>query len=228
MKATQIAIIGIILFAFAVGIFVYPRMPEQMASHWNAQGEVDGYMPKFWGVFFLPCMLVGLTLLLLLLPRIDPLRKNIAQFQAQYERFVVLALAFFLYVHLFTLAANLGWEVEIMRVLVPGMAILFYGAGVLVEHARRNYFIGIRTPWTLASEEVWNRTHQVGGKWFKIAGLLALGGVVWPQWGIWFVIVPVLLVTLCATVYSYLEYQKVERSWKHERGEHERHERANM
>jgi uncharacterized membrane protein len=210
MKAFQIAIVAIILLAFAVGISVYPRMPEQMASHWNAQGQVDGYMPRFWGVFFLPFMLVGLALLLLLLPRIDPLRENIERFRAQYERFVVLALGFFLYVYLFTLAANLGWEVQIMRVLAPGMALLFYSTGVLVEHAKRNYFIGIRTPWTLASEEVWNRTHRVGGKWFKGAGLLALGGVVWPQWGVYFVLVPVLLAALYAMVYSYLEYQKVE------------------
>ncbi|MGC8787971.1 MAG: SdpI family protein [Anaerolineae bacterium] len=210
MKATRIAIVAIILLAFAAGISVYSKMPERMASHWNAQGEVDGYMPRFWGVFFLPFTLVGLAVLLLLLPRIDPLHKNIAQFQAQYERFVVLALTFFLYVYLFTLAANLGWKVDIVRVLAPGMAILFYGVGVLVEHAKRNYFIGIRTPWTLASEEVWNRTHRVGGKWFKIAGLLALGGVVWPQWGIWFIMVPVLLVALYTMVYSYLEYQKVE------------------
>ncbi|MBC7261959.1 MAG: SdpI family protein, partial [Chloroflexi bacterium] len=207
MKAMRIAIVAIILLAFAAGISVYPRMPARMASHWNAQGEVDGYMTRFWGVFFLPFMLVGLALLLLLLPRIDPLRKNIAQFQAQYERFVVLALAFFLYVYLFTLAANLGWKVDIIRVLAPGMAILFYGVGVLVEHAKRNYFIGIRTPWTLASEEVWNRTHQAGGKWFKVAALFALGGVVWPQWGIWFIMVPVLLVALYTMVYSYLEYQ---------------------
>lgn len=215
MKATRTIIFAIVLLAFVVGILVYPRMPEQMASHWNAQGQVDGYMSRFWGVFFLPLMLVVLASLLLLLPKIDPLRRNIEQFRAQYERFVVLALGFFLYVHLFTLAANLGWKMQIMRVLAPGMAILFYGAGVLVEHAKRNYFIGIRTPWTLASEEVWNRTHRVGGRWFKVAGLLALGGALWPQWGIYFIIVPVLLVALYTVVYSYLEYRRIEDAKTH-------------
>nr|MBC7245258.1 SdpI family protein [Chloroflexota bacterium] len=209
MKINRMLMIAIILLSFAVSIYLYPRMPEQMASHWNAQGQVDGYMPRFWGVFFLPLLLVAFALLLLVLPKIDPLRENIEQFLAQYERFVVLALGFFFYVHLFTLAANLGWEMPIMRVISPGMALLFYGAGVLVEHAKRNYFIGIRTPWTLANEEVWNRTHKVGGKWFKAAGLLALGGAIWPQWGLFFIMAPVLLAALYTAMYSYLEYQRV-------------------
>ncbi|MGQ9494266.1 MAG: SdpI family protein [Anaerolineae bacterium] len=210
MKMGRVVMIAIVLLAFAVSIYVYPKMPEQMASHWNAQGQVDGYMPRFWGAFFLPLLLVGFTLLLLLLPNIDPLRENIEQFREQYERFVVLTLGFFLYVHLFTLAVNLGWEVQIIRVLSPGMALLFYGVGVLVEHAKRNYFIGIRTPWTLANEEVWDRTHKAGGKWFKLVGVLALGGVAWPQWGVYFLLVPVILVVLYTMVYSYREYRKVE------------------
>lgn len=210
MKMGRVLMIAIVLLAFAVSIYVYPKMPELMAAHWNAQGQVDGYMPRVWGVFFLPLLLVGFTLLLLLLPKLDPLRENIEQFREQYERFVVLMLGFFLYVHLFTLAVNLGWEVQITRVISPGMALLFYGVGVLVEHAKRNYFIGIRTPWTLAREEVWDRTHKAGGKWFKLVGVLALGGAAWPQWGVYFLLVPVILVVLYTMVYSYLEYRKVE------------------
>ncbi len=87
--------------------------------------------------------------------------------------------------------------------------MLFYAIGALMQHAKRNYFIGIRTPWTLSSDEVWDRTHKAAGKWFRLAGLAALGGVLWPDLAVVFVIVPVMVAALYSTVYSYLEYRRL-------------------
>jgi uncharacterized membrane protein len=85
---------------------------------------------------------------------------------------------------------------------------LFYYLGILVENAKQNWFIGIRTPWTLSSEKVWNKTHKIGGKLFKVAGLIAFAGILFQDYAIYFVLVPVILIAVYLVIYSYFEYQK--------------------
>jgi len=80
MRKSEIAISSIILVSFIISIYFYPHMPEKIASHWNAQGQVDGYISKFWGLFLIPFVLVGLALLFIAIPRIDPLKANIEKF----------------------------------------------------------------------------------------------------------------------------------------------------
>jgi len=211
MKKSMMAALGLILLSFAIGIYLYQQMPDRMASHWNAQGEVDGYMPKFWGLFLMPLISVGIFLLFLLIPRIDPLKKNIQKFRKYYDWFIVLFIAFFFYVYLLTLFFNLSklpLGFNFTQMMVPALGILFYYIGILTENARRNWFIGIRTPWTLSSEKVWNKTHKLGGKLFKIAGVIAFLGILLPPYAILFAVVPVLAVALYTIVYSYFEYQK--------------------
>jgi uncharacterized membrane protein len=96
--------------------------------------------------------------------------------------------------------------------MTPAMAVLFYYCGVLVENAEKNWFIGIRTPWTLSSDSVWKKTHKLGGKLFKINGVIALLGMLFGQWAFFFVIVPAIFVSFYTILYSYLEYQKEKKS----------------
>lgn len=210
MRKSELVVLGIIMLSFVIGAFLYPRMPEKMASHWNAQGEVDGYMPRFMGLFFMPAVLIGLLLLFILIPKIDPLRKNIEEFRKYYDGFVVLIVLFLLYVYTITLLWNLGTTVNMNLLLSPAFAALFYYCGILVENAKRNWFVGIRTPWTLSSDRVWEKTHRIGGKMFKIAGLIAIAGVFLPEYAIYFMVAPVLVASAYLIVYSYLEYRKEE------------------
>jgi len=211
MKKSIMAALGIILLSFVIAIYLDSEMPEMMASHWNAQGEVDGYMPKFWGLFMMPLISLVIFLLFLLIPKIDPLKKNIQKFRRYYDWFIVLFIAFFFYVYVLTLLFNLkGMDLDFnfTQMMVPALGILFYYLGILTENAKRNWFIGIRTPWTLSSDKVWNKTHKLGGKLFKIAGVIAFIGLLLPQYSILFVLIPVLVVALYTVVYSYIEYQK--------------------
>lgn len=82
-------ILGMILFSFIVSIYFYPQMPEKMASHWNVQGEVDGYMSKFWGLFLMPFVLIGIGLLFVAIPRIDPLKANIEKLRKYCDGFII-------------------------------------------------------------------------------------------------------------------------------------------
>lgn len=208
MRKSEIAIFGIILLSFILSIYFYPQMPEKMASHWNAQGEVDGYMSKFWVLFLMPVILVGLALLFVAIPRIDPLKANIEKFRKYYDGFIILFFVFMLSIHLQVILWNTGIKISPNVIFPVGIGILFFYIGILCEKAKRNWFIGIRTPWTLSSEKVWGKTHKIGGKLFKIAGVIALFGVIFQSHAIFFVLVPVILVAAYTVVYSYLEYQK--------------------
>jgi len=208
MRRSELIAIGIVIILFVVGIYMYPQLPDTIASHWNAQGQVNGYMSKFWGLFLFPIISVGLVLLFVAIPRIDPLKANIEKFRTFYDRFVILFMVFFFYFYLLTILWNMGVQYNFNQVLAPAFGGLFYYIGVMMEHAKRNWFVGIRTPWTLSSENVWDKTHAIGAKLFKIVGVVALLGVLFPNYTIFFVLVPVLVVAGYLIVYSYVAYQR--------------------
>ena len=208
MKENKIIILGIISLSFIIAIYLYPQMPDKMASHWNAQGKVDSYMSKFWGLFLMPIISVGLFFLFILIPKIDPLKENINKFRKYFDGFIVLMIIFLFYVYLLTVFWNLGLRFNMVQLMIPALGILFYYCGILIENAKRNWFIGIRTPWTLSNENVWDKTHKIGGKLFKIAGMIAFLGIFLPKYAILFVIIPIISVAVYTITYSYFEYQK--------------------
>jgi uncharacterized membrane protein len=209
MKLSNWISLGILAAFYVMAFVFYPQMPEQMASHWNAQGVVDGYTSKFWGVFLFPFIATGLALLLMSIPRIDPLKANIAKFRKFYDWFVVLFLVFFSYIYLLTILANKGDGFDFLQAMLPSMGVFFFYIGVMIQHAKRNYMIGIRTPWTLANDEVWERTHRLGGKLFMACGSIIALAAFWPKYAIFLILAPILTVTLITLVYSYVIYRKI-------------------
>lgn len=208
IKKSEITVFGIALLFFVVGVCLYPQMPEKMAFHWNVRGEVDGYISKFWGVFLTSFIFVGLALLFFAIPRIDPLKANIEKFKKYYDGFIVLFSIFWLSFYLQVVLWNIGIKISPMMLFPIGLGFLFFYIGILCENAKRNWFIGIRTPWTLSSENVWEKTHKIGGKLFKIAGAVAFVGVFFQDYAFILIIVPVILVAAYTFAYSYFEYQK--------------------
>ena len=208
MKKTQIIILFVIFASFALAIYFYPQMPDKMASHWNVAGEVNGYMSKFWGLFLMPIITVIIWLMLKFIPKIDPLKANIEEFKEYFEVFILLIVVFLFYIYALTLIWNFGARFDFVVAIVPAFAILFYYLGDLVANAKQNWTIGIRTPWTLSSETVWNKTHKLGGKLFKVSSLISMLGLLIKPAAIWFVIIPVLGVAIWLFIYSYLEFKK--------------------
>ncbi|MEA3452956.1 MAG: SdpI family protein [Patescibacteria group bacterium] len=211
MKIIKIAILFIIFFFFALAIYFFifcPQLPERMASHWNVAGEVDGHISKFWGLFLMPLTALGCFLLFIFIPKIDPLKKNIEKFRKFFDIFIFLFLIYFLYVYLLTIAWNFGFRFKMARLMAPAIGFLFLYCGILIKKTKRNWFIGIRTPWTLSSDNVWDKTHKIGGKLFKIMGMISFLGVIFPDYFLWLLLVPMGIVVLFILFYSYLEYQK--------------------
>jgi len=208
MKKVEAILIGLVLVSFMVSLYFYPLMPEKIAIHWNIQGEVDGYAPKFHGLFIIPFIFTGITFLFITIPRIDPLRKNVEKFRKYYDGFIVLLSAFMVFIHLYVISWNIGIRISPNIVLPPGLGILFSYCGILCENAKRNWFIGIRTPWTLSSERVWEKTHKVGGRLFKACGIISIVGLLFPSHATCFILIPVMFTVAFLIVFSYLEYQK--------------------
>ena len=208
-RATIFATIFLIAFAIVFSLSVFDRLPEQMASHWNTANQVDGYMSRFWGAYLMPIVSIGVLVLFLIIPSIDPLKANIAQFREYFNAFITLIVAFMVYMHILTMIWNLGNDQFNMGVaMLPALGLIFVFAGIMMRQAKRNFFIGIRTPWTLSSDYVWEKTHQAGSTLFIASGILALLGAFFTDQAIWFILGPVLGSTLFLFVYSYVLYQQ--------------------
>ncbi len=133
-KNTTIISIILIVIAIVAGAVLWNQLPDQMASHWNSNDQVDDTMPKFWGVFLMPIITLGMMVLFLVLPGIDPLKANIAQFRETFNVFIVLIIAFMLYVHGLTLAWSLGFtDFKMSSAMLPFMGVLFISIGSCCE-----------------------------------------------------------------------------------------------
>lgn len=202
----------VILVSLVIGGSLYSHLPKVMASHLNIQGQVDGYVSRPVGVFLMPAVTLLLYLFFLLIPKIDPLKENVKKFRKYFDLFVSIVILFFFYIYLLTLAWNLGIRFNFIYFLSPAFGILWFFTGLLIEKAKRNWFIGVRTPWTLCSEKVWDKTHQLGGKLFEAAAIFPFLSLVFPNLAIFLVLVPPLAITGFLVIYSYFEYAKLNRN----------------
>jgi uncharacterized membrane protein len=209
-RTTTILVLLMILGATVAGLLLWNRLPEQMASHWNINDEVDGYMSKFWGVFMVPLIALGMFGLFLLVPGIDPLKANIAQFRESFNLFIVLLVTFMLYIYGLTLAWNLGYTgFKMSASMLPAIGLLFIFIGFMLRQAKRNFFIGIRTPWTLSSDRVWEKTHEIGSTLFMLAGALAvIGSFFGGMTAFWMLMFPIFGSTIFLVIYSYVLYKQ--------------------
>ncbi len=179
-----------------------------MVSHWGASGQPDGYMEKLPALALLPALQLGIFLLLTFLPKLLPLKKNFSKFSGQFGWLVFAIVAFFAYVHAITIMWNLGFAFGMMQALSPAFAALFYCIGWIMRQSKRNWMVGIRTPWTLSDDVVWGKTHAIAGKLFKACGGIALLGLAFPDEAIWLIIAPVIASSLFCVAYSYYIFAK--------------------
>lgn len=204
------AVIHLILLGgiVASSLYLYPTLPAQIASHWNTAGEADGYTPKNWSLFFFPTLMAGIWLLSIALPKIDPLRTNLEKFRGPYDFFFVALNLFFAYLFILSMAWNLGSRFNFGQMLTPALAALVWAISLLIQHSKRNWFVGIRTPWTMQSDHVWDKTHRLGALLFKLSALAILVGAFFPAFLLWFIFVPITATALITIVYSYIEFSR--------------------
>jgi uncharacterized membrane protein len=207
MNLIRYAILGSIIATLLLTIAAYPSLPPTVASHWNASGMADGSMAKLPGLAIVPFIMVACTALFFVLPRIDPLRKNYEKFRNYYEGFVLVFVLYLLAIQLLIILWNAGYPLDMNIAFAVLFGLLFIYIGFLVEHAEPNWFVGIRTPWTMSSATVWKKTHETGGKLFRIAGVVSILGVFAGPYTFAFILVPAIAVAVYTVVYSYIAYQ---------------------
>ena len=201
--------LGLVILAFAITAALYQRLPDSVPVHWNVRGEPNGFMAKPWGPFMLPLVMAGVYLVLTVIPHISPRGYRIERFQRVFEILQAAILAFLFFVTVIALLAGTGTPVPVDRAMLAGVGLLLVVLGNFMGKLTKNFFVGIRTPWTLASDEVWLRTHRLGGKLFVIAGgFLFIAGLV--HGGAMPVIVAAVIAGGIPAVFSYVCYRRIE------------------
>ena len=199
----------LVLAGFALAVVQYPGLPDPMPSHWNMAGQVDGWMPKFWGVMIFPIVMAVMWLVFLVLPGISPRGFEMDPFTRAWGYLRVAILAYVLLIGALAMKAAKSQGQISQTAIFVGLGVLFVLMGNFLGKVTRNFFVGIRTPWTLANEEVWHRTHRLGGKCFVAAGLFVVASSVLGL-GPWPIIGVILAAPLVPVVYSYVIYRKLD------------------
>ena len=205
-KKTLILSTLVLLIPIAAGLLLWNRLPDPMPSHWNIHGEVDSWSSKAFAVFGIPCFMVGIHWLCVLASCADPSRKN--YHPKMFKLVLWICPGVSLVIHALVYCTALGATISVDMVMPLLVGALFIVVGNLLPKCRQTYTMGIKLPWTYASEKNWNATHRFGGKVWVIGGIItmltAFFGNFWILMGI------LLLMVLLPTVYSYAYYRKYE------------------
>ena len=200
----------IALIPVIVTLFVFSGLPEQIPMHWNIHGEINAWYPKFPWAFMIPVVGIVITLLATLLPKIDPKKENYDRFKKPYLIIRLMLVAFFAIIQMVIISTSMGATfVKVDTIVKFLIGILFIVLGNLMPKFKQNYFLGIKTPWTLANEVVWAKTHRHGGFVWFIAGLIMSVLAFLPGFGsavIYFAVI--LFASLEPIFYSWLLYQR--------------------
>ena len=210
-RTTIIITTLITLLPILFGLIVWNRLPEQIATHWGANGQADGYSGKAFAVFGIPCILAVLQLFVSFITLNDPKRRNIHKKPLTLTFWIIPVMS--VIVNGITYAAALGMEIEVGIIISILVGILLIALGNYMPKLQQNYTIGIRVPWTLNSTENWNRTHRLGGKTFILGGFLLiiagfLGSVMGDYGTLAALIVIVLICAGVPAVYSFWLFKR--------------------
>lgn len=210
IRTRDVATGGIVAALALLSIVYVSELPAEVAVHFDSSGEPNNYMQAETFLAGSVLSAAAIAVLFAVLPRLDPLDGSIAEFQTVYDGFVVATVAFVGYVYGLVLAYNLGVEFDIIQATVPAVAALYLLLAVLVRRAEQNWFVGIRTPWTLSDERVWDQTHRHTAPLLAVAGLVTLAGLVVPEYAVFLMSVPVLVVSVGSVLYSLVLYQRLD------------------
>ena len=194
---------------FAVIMAMYPQLPSRVATHWDINLHPNRYSPK-WTLFLLgPGLMAAITLLTIFGSWLSPERFQVDSFRSTYAQILLMLFCAIAYISVITVWSEAGHRMDEGRALLGGICLLFAVMGNVMGKVRRNFFIGIKTPWTLASERVWNATHRFAAKTFMAGGLLGLALTMiglrrWP-------ILALLAGSLTPIIYSLARYKQLQR-----------------
>ncbi len=203
-------LVALVALDVVFGLVAWRFMPARVPIHWGASGQVNGWGPAWVNAFLPPGIAILLYLTFLYIPLIDPHHRNYAAFAGPLRGLRLLVIAFLVVVHVLVVLASLGVGVPMDAAMRAGLPLLFAGIGAFLPGLRPNWFFGIRTPWTLASEEVWTRTHALGGKVWTIGGLVLVPCAFLPgPVGLAVLVAGIAVLVLVPVVYSAVIFKRL-------------------
>ena len=208
VKSEIIPVLLIIVCAI-LSIYFYSHFPDRVVGHWNFEGTPDRYTSKTGAAFGMLGVIAGMYVLFLVLPLLDPKRERYQSFEKVYHYFKGLIISVMSAIYIVSGFYNLGYNLKINLIVPLIIGLLMIAIGNYMGKIKNNWFVGIRTPWTLSSENVWNKTHRMGGWCFMVFGLLIIVSPLLPKaLGLAAFIAGIVLVVFGTMVYSYLVYRK--------------------
>ncbi|KAA9331959.1 SdpI family protein [Adhaeribacter soli] len=211
---TEFLIFLLLIVPFVYLAFTWNDYPDRVPIHFNHKGEADNYGPKSFGLLMLPVINIFLYLLLKYLPKIDPRKENYALFEGRYKAIRLLIHLFMVFIFVLLTVSMLKGASSLLfpKLVVAGVAVVFMILGNYFSAVRPNYFVGIRTPWTLSNDEVWKKTHRFAGKLWVGASLILLMLVLASEKAHpAIVVIYIGILVIVPVVYSYLLYRKFSR-----------------
>jgi len=203
-------IIAIIALTFMVGLYFYPSLPSKVPSHWNFKGQINGYSGRFFGAFGLPLMNLAMYSLFIILPYIDPKQANYEKFPSAYKVIRYTLHIFFVGMQAVVLLVALGNTVNVGMFVGLGVSILLVVIGNVMGKFKHNYFVGIKTPWTLANEEVWVKTHRMASPLWVVGGILSgIFAIIGNETFFIALMIIVFIISIVPMVYSYVIFKKL-------------------
>ena len=209
-KAMLIVTSLVMLIPMLIGLLLWNKLPDQIPSHWDINGEVDAWSSKAFAVFFFPALLLGIHWLCVLASSADPKSKN---YHPKMLRLVLwICPVSSLVLNSLVYCVALGYELNVEIVMPLLVGLMFIIVGNLLPKCRQSYTMGIKLPWTLHNEENWNKTHRFGGKLWVIGGIITMATAFL---GSFWILLSVLIVMVAApTIYSYCLYRKQKKEAK--------------
>lgn len=200
----------VIFIPLLIGLVLYPQLPEKVPTHWNFYGQVDGWSNKNFAVWFFPLLNFAIYLLMMFLPLIDPKKKNYLRFQNAYKFIRFIIHCFFSLIYLVSLLSSLGLHLKVGIIVKISVSCLFILLGNLMGKVKHNYFVGIKTPWTLASAEVWSKTHRFAAPlWVSLGIIGVLLSFIQATWANILLLTSYIVMGTIPIIYSYLIYRKL-------------------
>ncbi|MEM4554585.1 MAG: SdpI family protein [Candidatus Anstonellaceae archaeon] len=228
MKKLHREILPLLMIAlmFAISVYAEPLLKanekEEIPIHFISGKDSVLWVPRTSAAYLLPIVTLIIYIGLSVIPKIEVYKENLEEFKQQFLGFKILLVFVMCAIHVAALLPSLGYwkNVDLVLIVVISVAILFFYVGYMLNFTKRNYFIGVRTPWTLADERIWEKTNRLAAKLFWICGVLALVGlVVQGDARLWLLIFPAIVTAIIASAYSLYQYLKTKERHKSKKQE---------
>lgn len=203
----------LVAFTFMISFYLSPQLPSLVPTHWDFQGQINGWGPKWVNLYLVPTISLAVLLLMSFIPLLDPLKKNYHDFSRQYQAFKALLVGMFIILYLIIIYASLNPDTNFFQFIFPVVFGLFFmGIGWLLPSLKPNWFIGIRSPWTISDPLVWEKTHDLGGKLFIGTGILTiLTSLIDPKLSFKVFMILILVSAFGSIAYSFVVWHRLHR-----------------